>query len=117
MVDGKLQGRWALEQIVGWLKREYPDNEAMQVSHETIYKTLYIQTRGALKKVLQQYLRKTRAIRRSRHHTRKGPDHAKIGDAVPISERDRPRLRTGPYQVNGKVTFCAARRKARSSRW
>jgi IS30 family transposase len=87
VVAGKLQCRWAPEQIAGWLKREYPDNEAMQVSHETIYKTLYIQARGALKKELQRYLRKTRAIRRSRHHTQKGPDHAQIVDAVPISKR------------------------------
>ena len=87
MVAGKLQCRWAPEQIAGWLKHEYPDNEAMQVSHETIYKTLYIQTRGALKKELQRYLRKMRAIRRSRHHTQKGPDHAQIVDAVTISKR------------------------------
>ena len=54
VVAGKLQCRWAPEQIAGWLKREYPDNEAMQVSHETIYKTLYVQARGALKKELQR---------------------------------------------------------------
>jgi IS30 family transposase len=87
VVASKLQLEWAPEQIAGWLKRTYPGDEAYQVSHETIYKSLYIQTRGALKKELLRYLRRTRAIRRSRHHTQKGPDHGQIVDAVPISKR------------------------------
>ena len=87
IVASKLQFEWAPEQIAGWLRRTYPGNEAYQVSHETIYKSLYIQTRGALKKELLQYLRRTRALRRSRHHTQKGPDHGQIVDAVPISKR------------------------------
>ena len=66
---------------------EYPDEENNQVSHETIYRTLYIQTRGALKKELLAYLRRTRAMRRSRHHTQKTGDHGRIVDAVSISER------------------------------
>lgn len=86
-VARKLRQKWAPEQIAGWLKRRYPENEAYQVSHETIYKSLYIQTRGALKKELLAYLRRTRALRRSRHHTQKGADHGQIVDAVPISER------------------------------
>ena len=87
IVASKLQLEWAPEQIAGWLKRTYPGDEAYQVSHETIYKSLYIQTRGALKKELLKYLRRTRVMRRSRHHTQKGPDHAQIVDAVPISQR------------------------------
>lgn len=87
IVASKLQLEWAPEQIAGWLKRAYRGDEAYQVSHETIYKSLYIQTRGALKKELLKYLRRTRVMRRSRHHTQKGPDHAQIVDAVPISER------------------------------
>ena len=87
IVAGKLQLEWAPEQIAGWLKHTYPDNEAYQVSHETIYKCLYIQARGALKKELLKYLRRTRALRRSRHHTQKGPEHGQIVDAVPISKR------------------------------
>jgi IS30 family transposase len=87
VVAGKLLLEWAPEQIAGWLKRAYRGNGAFQVSHETIYKSLYIQTRGALKKELLAYLRRTRAIRRSRHHTQKGPEHGQIVDAVPISER------------------------------
>jgi len=87
VVAEKLIGWWSPRQIAGWLKRTYPDNETMQVSHETIYKTLYIQARGALKQELIRHLRRTRAIRRSRHHTQKTSDHGRIVDAVSISER------------------------------
>jgi IS30 family transposase len=57
------------------------------VSHETIYRSLYIQTRGALKKELVQYLRRPRVMRRSRHHTQKTGDHGQITEAISISER------------------------------
>ena len=87
VVAEKLIAWWAPRQIAGWLKRTYPDDETMQVSHETIYKTLYIQARGALKQELIRHLRRTRAIRRSRHHTQKTSDHGRIVDAVSISER------------------------------
>jgi IS30 family transposase len=87
VVGQKLSERWAPEQIAGWLKRTYPDDVSMQVSHETIYKTLFIQARGALKKELQQYLRKTRALRRSRHKTLKDEGLGKITNAVSIRER------------------------------
>jgi len=87
IVASKLQLQWAPWQIAGWLKRTYPDNENYQVSHETIYKTLYIQARGALRKELIKHLRRTRAMRRSRHHTQKTPDHGRIVGAVSISER------------------------------
>ncbi|MFQ5982588.1 MAG: IS30 family transposase [Woeseiaceae bacterium] len=87
VVAAKLQLEWAPEQIAGWLKRSYPDNEAFQVSHETIYKTLFIQARGALKKELLQHLRKTRAMRRSRHKTLKGEGLGQITNTVSIRER------------------------------
>ena len=87
LVAGKLKKRWSPRQIAGWLKRTYPDDESFQVSHETIYLTLYIQARGALKKELIRYLRRSRAMRRSRHHTQKTADHGRITDAVSISER------------------------------
>ena len=87
IVASKLQLRWAPRQIAGWLKCHYPGDENMQVSHETIYRTLFIQARGALKKELLKHLRRTRAMRRSRHHTQKGPDHGQIVDAVSIRER------------------------------
>jgi len=87
IVAGKLQSSWAPEQIAGWLKRMHPDDENYQVSHETIYRSLYIQARGALKKELVQYLRRPRVMRRSRHHTQKTPDHGRITNAISISER------------------------------
>lgn len=86
-VAKKLQLHWSPEQIAGWLKRTYPLDPSRQVSHETIYRTLYIQSRGALKKELLAHLRRTRGMRRSRHHTQKTPDHGRIKDTVSISER------------------------------
>jgi len=87
LVARKLQLAWSPEQIAGWLKHTYPDNENYQVSHETIYKSLFIQARGALKKELLQHLRRTRGMRRSRHHTQKTPEHGRITDTVSIRER------------------------------
>jgi len=87
IVAKKLKKRWSPEQIAGWLKHTYPDDESMQVSHETIYRTLYIQARGALKKELLQHLRRTRAMRRSRQHTQKTDNHGRISNAISISER------------------------------
>lgn len=87
IVASKLRLQWSPEQIAGWLKREYPDDMSNHVSHETIYRTLYIQARGALKKELLAHLRRSRAMRRSRHHTQKTDNHGKIIDTVSISER------------------------------
>jgi IS30 family transposase len=87
IVAQKLKMLWSPEQIAGWLKCTYPDDENYQVSHETIYRTLFIQTRGALKKELLQHLRRTRAMRRSRHHTLKTDDHGRIRNTISISER------------------------------
>ena len=86
-VASKLKKRWSPQQLAGWLKYTYPDSENFQVSHETIYKSLFIQARGALKKELLQHLRRTRAMRRSRHHTQKTADHGRITNTVSISER------------------------------
>ncbi len=87
IVAEKLQLEWSPDQIAGWLKSTYADDENYQVSHETIYKSLFIQARGALKKELLQHLRKTRAMRRSRHHTQKTKDHGRITNTVSIRER------------------------------
>jgi IS30 family transposase len=87
IVAKKLQMLWSPEQIAGWLKRTYPEDESYQVSHEIIYRSLFIQARGALKKELIQHLRRTRAMRRSRHHTMKTEDHGRITGTVSISER------------------------------
>jgi len=87
LVADKLRVQWSPEQVAGWLKCTYPGNEDYQVSHETIYRTLYIQARGALKSELLAHLRRTRAMRRSRHHTQKTDNHGRIVGAVSISER------------------------------
>jgi len=86
-VARKLQLDWSPEQIAGWLKRRYRGEEHNQVSHETVYRSLYVQTRGVLKKELMQYLRSKRTIRRSKHATLKRNGLGQIKDAVPISER------------------------------
>ena len=86
-VAWKLKKLWSPEQIAGWLKRKSPDEENSQVSHETIYRSLFIQARGALKKELLQHLRRTRGMRRSRHHTQKTEDHGRIKDTVLIRAR------------------------------
>ena len=87
IVASKLQLQWSPEQIAGWLKHTFPGSEDYQVSHETIYRSLFIQARGALKKELLEHLRRTRAMRRSRHHTQKKENHGSIKDTVSISER------------------------------
>jgi IS30 family transposase len=86
-VAEKLRLEWSPYQVAGWLKRTYPQDETRQVSHETIYRTLFIQARGALKKELLQHLRRTRGMRRSRHHTQKTPNHGRITETVSIRER------------------------------
>ena len=87
LVAGKLRLQWSPEQVAGWLKRIYPDDTSRQVSPETIYRSLFIQARGALKKELVEHLRRRRVMRRSRHHTQKTDDHGRITDTVSISER------------------------------
>ena len=87
IVARKLRQLWSPQQIAGWLKRTHPDDESYQVSKETIYRSLFIQARGALKKELLQYLRRQRTMRRSRHTSLKGKGLGKITGTVSISER------------------------------
>ena len=87
LVAARLSENWSPEQIAGWLKHTYPDDEAHQVSHETIYRSLFVQARGVLKKELQAHLRSRRAIRRSRHATGKGDPRGSLTDMVSIRER------------------------------
>ncbi len=87
LVARKLRCSWSPQQIAGWLQRTFPSDEGFHVSHETIYKTLYIQARGALKKELQKCLRSKRVMRYSTHATLKNKGLGKIPDAVSISER------------------------------
>lgn len=88
VISDKLKTHWSPEQIAGWLKRQYPQEEHNQVSHETIYRSLFVQARGVLKKELMGYLRTRRTIRRSRNASLKRDGLGQIKDAVSI--RDRP---------------------------
>jgi IS30 family transposase len=86
-VANKLRQLWSPQQISGWLQRLYPHDESQRVSHETIYRSLFIQARGALKKELLQHLRRKRTIRRSRQKTLKNEGLGQITDTVSIRER------------------------------
>jgi len=109
IVADKLQQQWSPEQVAGWLKQSYPGDENYQVSHETIYRTLFIQARGALKKELLEHLRRTRAMRRSRHHTQKTEGHGQITDTVSISERPaEAEDRAVPGHWEGDLLFGSA---------
>jgi len=87
IVARKLRSYWSPEQIAGWLKRTYPGNESHQVSHETIYRSLFIQARGVLKKELLQYLRTRRTMRRPKHANLKKYGPGQILNMVSIRER------------------------------
>jgi IS30 family transposase len=87
LVAARLSENWSPEQIAGWLKHTYPDDEAYRVSHETIYRSLFVQARGVLKKELQAHLRSGRAIRRSRHASSKGGGRGSLTDMISIRER------------------------------
>jgi IS30 family transposase len=87
IVASKLILDWSPEQISGWLKIQYPDDESMRVSHETIYRSLFIHARGVLKKELIQHLRSERRLRRSRQSRVSGHRSGQIVDAISIRER------------------------------
>jgi IS30 family transposase len=87
VVASKLILDWSPERISGWLKTRYPNNESMHVSHETIYRSLFIQARGVLKKELMDHLRSKRRMRRSRHASEHGHSRGQIVDAISIRER------------------------------
>jgi IS30 family transposase len=87
IVAGKLMQDWSPKQISGWLKNHFPEDESLRVSHETIYRSLFIQARGALKKELIGHLRSKRRIRRSRHSSVHGRSQGRIIDAISIRER------------------------------
>ncbi len=87
LVANKLRQLWSPDQIAGWLKCTHPDDESYQVSHETIYRSLFIQARGALKKELLQHLRRKRGMRRSRHKSLKDSGLGQITETVSIRER------------------------------
>lgn len=95
LVAQKLRLDWSPQQIAGWLAREFGDDESMRVSHETIYKSLFIQARGVLKKELTAHLRRRRRLRRGRHYANNGPGRGQISNAVSIRER--------PAQANDRA--------------
>jgi IS30 family transposase len=87
LVAGKLGDDWSPEQISGWLARTYPGEQDLQVSTETIYRSLFVQARGVLRKELTAHLRTRRTMRRSGQATRSGQGRGGIVDAVSIRER------------------------------
>jgi IS30 family transposase len=87
VVAGRLREDHSPQQIAGWLRRQYPDNEGMRVSHETIYRSLYVQSRGGLKRELTRHLRSGRQRRRAQGASRHGQGRGKIREMVMISER------------------------------
>ena len=86
-VARKLRLNWSPEQVAGWLKRVHPGEGSYQVSHETIYRSLFVQARGVLKKELLQHLRTKRTNLRSKHIGQKGEGQGQIKDIISISER------------------------------
>ena len=109
IVACKLKLQWSPQQIAGWLRTEFPGNPELQISHETIYRTLFVQARGALKKELQRHLRSGRVMRHSRKATRKGQTRYQIVDATSIRERP-PEIedRSVPGHWEGDL-LCGAR--------
>ncbi len=95
IVSYKLASKWSPEQVSGWLKQTYPESSALRISHETLYKTLFIQSRGALKKELIRELRTQRVMRQSKHFNTKGNARGGIIDAVSIHDR--------PAEVNDRI--------------
>ena len=85
-VAQKLALEWSPQQIAGWLKRQYPDDPSMQISHEAIYRSLFIQSRGVLKKELMAHLRTQRQMRLAKS-AKPGSGHGRILDMVSIRER------------------------------
>src|SRR5688500_17227009 len=87
VVERKLRRDWSPQQIAAWLRRRYPDDPAMRVSHETIYQALYVQARGALNRELVAHLRRGRAYRRPRAQARASRGPGQLVDIVPIAAR------------------------------
>ena len=106
VVERKLEARWSPEQISAWLASEYPDSPEMQVSHETIYQSLFVQSRGALRRERHSCLRTGRAMRRPKTYVKGNRIGAgKIKNMVMISERPAEvKDRTGPSRATGRAT-------------
>jgi IS30 family transposase len=117
IVAGKLQSQWSPEQIAGWLKRTYPCAKDLQVSHEAIYRTLFVQTRGALKKELLEHLRRVPGGCVAHATTRRKHPSMGVSSMQCPSASVRPAFRIGQFQATGKVICCSAMPTARLRRW
>ena len=130
VVEAKLELRWSPQQIAGWLSLEFPDDAEMRVSHETIYLSLFVQSRGALRKELTRYLRMKRSVRPTwRQAARNGQSHIpamvqhprtarrgrRPGRARPLGRRPdlRPRPRRRRHARRTPQPLRDARRPAR----
>ena len=103
IVASKLILDWSPEQISGWLKIQYPEDESMRVSHETIYRSLFIQARGVLKKELIGHLRSKRRIRRSQHSRDSGQSRVVKSSMPSPSGKDPQKSKTEPFPVIGRA--------------
>lgn len=95
MVADRLAKDWSPQQISGWLAKHHSADMAMQISHETIYRSLFVQARGVLKRELISRLRSSRMMRRGKTATTGGQKRGRIVDAVSIHER--------PAEVEGRT--------------
>jgi hypothetical protein len=116
VVEAKLELRWSPEQISGSLVREFPDDVEMRVSHETIYQSLFVQSRGALRKELTRYLRSQRSTR-GRLRSPSMSATVRAGSATWCTSANDPRKQpTAPFLASGKATSSTARASAPSPR-
>ena len=116
IVASRLALEWSPEQISGWLKDEFPHDSSLRVSHETIYRSLFIQARGVLKKELMQHLRRVGVYGARSRPIQKG--NGVEGSLMQSRSGSVQRTsRTEPFQVIGKAICSAARRTVTSSRW
>src|SRR5829696_5395937 len=109
VVAQKLREDWSPEQISGWLKREYSEDQAMRISHETIYRTLFVQARGALKRELLAHLRSRRMMRKGRQTFTAGQPRGQIKRRPSPSASVRPRPRIGRCPDTGRGICWPAR--------
>jgi hypothetical protein len=116
IVASKLILDWSPEQISKWLKVHYPNNENMRVSHETIYRSLFLQARGVLKIELVQHLRSKRSIRRSRHS--RAADSLAVRSSMPsLLAKDLRRWKTALFPVIGRAICSQAAKTVISQPW
>jgi IS30 family transposase len=111
MVASKLVLDWSPEQISGWLKTQYPDGESMRVSHEAIYRSLFLQARGVLKQELMEHLRR---MRRSLHATVSGQSAAR--SSMPSRSAKGPQKRKTERFLGIGTVICSAAHRTVTSR-